>query len=146
MMPVSSFDGDVATIRTSTRKTEVNVEATAKLALSGRLEQPDQAAVVALALGFTALKAQCAQLRADWAAAAAGEATRAQAVAMQEARRVLAGVFRTGVEFFEVYDRGEAPDEHADKALRDALSVADNWLVADSKNCEPRRKIIDGGT
>lgn len=71
MMPVRSFDGAVATIEGTARKTEINVSRTAKLALQGKLTVPDEADVVALALGFTALESQCAALRAELASARA---------------------------------------------------------------------------
>lgn len=134
----------VATITTPTRKTEINVALTARLAIAGDLGRPSATDTKALAAGYEALSAEHKALHAELAAARAGTIGKEHAEAMQGARKVLAELRQAGEQFFAVYDQGDAPDSGLDNAFRDKLGEAENWLIADSTAATARVKLLRG--
>lgn len=141
-MADATYRDGVATIITPSRKIQINVELTARLALQGQLGSARMSDMRALAAGFLALQAESAKLREELAAARAGQIGREWAEQMQGARAVIANLRRETEEFLEVYDRGVAPDAERDNALRAAANEAESWLVCDVHACAVRAKIL----
>jgi hypothetical protein len=145
MTTTTYYDG-VATTITPTRKIEVWCEPTAQSALEGNLGPARMSDMRALAAGYLALLDENERLAAELAAARAGQIGREHAKAMQGARSVIADLRQAGEAFFEVYDRGDAPDSITDGEFRARLASADHWLLCDSGAATARSKILKGNS
>ena len=143
-MTQTTYSDGIATILTRTRKTEVHVSVAASIILEhgSVMGRPSATDARALAAGFLHLERENAALREELAAARAGQVGREWAEQMQGARAVIANLRRDAAEFLEVYDRGDAPDQETDDALRKGVSEAENWLVCDVHACAVRAKIL----
>jgi len=143
-MSAVTFRDGIATITTRTGMAEVHVAAAAHLVRHGELAATSFD-ILALAAGYEALERERDALRAELEAARAGTIGREHAEAMQRARKVIAELRQVGERFFEVYDKGDAPDSGLDNAFRGKLSDADHWLICDSTDATARAKVLKGG-
>jgi hypothetical protein len=141
----ATYRDGIATIITATRKTEVNVPVTADVFLDGPTLRPTKTDVVALSIGYRTLAAENKRLKDELTAARAGQLGKEHAMAMQEARVIIAGLNAAAEQFLGVYDEGNAPESDLDSALRDKITDAQSWLLNDVNDCMARQKILKGG-